>query len=287
MQFLKSILLFCALILVFPVFSQDEEEGLPDLADDGPRFFVGANAGAYFANQGTANYYRGDTRYTFGVEWIWQGQNPNGTTNYNYENIKASLGDLDFSLGELPDSMKYKPGMLIGLNLGYMVSQRSGIFADVNIVTLKMTEVVTLWLEDPNNPFVEPTIHQATLTGEEKRLNVTLGYRHLFPTSSPQAAPYIEIGASFNNTKPTENKFHVNSLSYSILPPENSSYYGPQKQGGSGYGGVLGAGLHYKMNNNFRFDLGFNLKMEKIYLLPEIEQKFALNGSIYLRFLFL
>lgn len=291
MNWFKSLVLLLVFGVAVTANAQDDFDEFSDepisLADESPRFFMGANVGAYFANRETAKYYKGSDDYTFGVLWIWNGANPNGTTNRNYDIIRTELGELDFVLGELPDSIRYKPGLITGLNMGYMLNERSGIFMDINVVKLNLVDVVTLWLTDPNNQLQEPTIYQATLIGEEKRLSINLGYRAIFPGDNPQAAPFLEIGANFNNTKPTKNELHIGSLTYNIMPPENSTYYGPRKLGGSGYGALLGGGVHYKFNENFRFDFGGNLKMEKIVLLPEAEQRFALQFTLFARFIFL
>jgi hypothetical protein len=291
MNLFKGLVFLFAFGTAITAVAQDDFDADPDvlvpLSDDAPRFYMGANVGAYFANRSTAEYYNGDGSNTFGVEWIWTGNNPNGTVNRNYDNIKTELGELEFELGELPDSMRYKPGLITGVNMGYMLNARAGIFLDVNIVKITLVDVVTLSINDPNNQLLEPTIQQTTLIGEEKRLSINLGYRAIFPGANPQAAPYLEIGANFNSTKPTKNELHIGNLTYDILPPENSSYYGPQQLGGSGIGGLIGGGLHYKMNNNFRFDLGGNVKMEKIVLLSEIEQGYAVQFTLFARFLFL
>lgn len=282
--------LFFAFTCVTPAFSQDDlDDGWDDDAvedEEGPRFFVGANVGGYFANQSTAKYYNGDGTYTNGVAWIWQGVNVNGTTNVNYDRIRLALGDRDFELGQTPDSMRYNPALLTGLNVGYMFTAKSGVFLDVNIINLKLVDAVTLFVEDGNNQFSEPIIYQATINGEEKRLSVNLGYRQLFG-EHPRAWPYLEIGGVFNSVRPSQNQVIIENLTYNILPAVNNGFNAPTRLGGTGFGAMLGGGLHYKMNPKFRFDIGLNLKYEKIALLPEAQREYNLQTVLFVRFLFL
>lgn len=268
-------------------YSQDDFDDFEEVDEDAPRFFMGVNVGGYFANRNTAKFYSGTGAYNGGysIEWIWNGQNPNGTTNLNYDRIFQALGDRDFELGETPDSMRYNGSLVYGVNMGYMFNKRSGLFLDVNIANLELVDVFTLFVNDPNNFFEEPVIVQGTITGVEKRLSVNLGYRQLFGNHE-RAFPYLEMGVNINSTRPESNEVFIEDLRFSILPPQNNGFNAPVRYGGSGVGAILGGGLHYKFNEKFRFDLGLNFKYERIKLIVD-EEPLRLQQTLFARILFL
>lgn len=254
---------------------EEEEMGYPDSG-----WYLAGTLGGFFANSGTADFYRGDGQY--GINWIFSHQ-------VYQDQIKRVLGldQQDFYLGELPDTttMRYQPGFILGGNGGFRFNENSAIFFDVNITTLKIQDIFTIYVDDPIN--FEPIIHQAGITGEEKRLQINLGYRQLFGDSETSRW-FMEIAGSFNDTEVRSNEIHIENLTYSVVRPvvPNSPTQIQFITGGSSFGGVLGGGLNYRMNKDFAFDLGAHLRFEKIILDRNEVAQLQSQWMLFCRFIF-
>ncbi len=268
-------LMVTGLFFVFHGFAQESHEA--EESSFNP-WFIGGTGGAYFAHNSSASFYNGTG--TYGINWIF------GIQHYS-DQIKAQLG-LDqqaFYLGEVPENMTYRPGFTIGLNGGYRFNKASNFFFDLNITTFKLKDVYTIYVDDPIN--FEPTIYPQVIIGEEKRLHINIGYRHLFGGSQTRA--FLEVAGSFNDFEVMSNTISVGNISYNLIRPviPNNPHQNIQFQtGGSGIGGVAGAGIHYKMNNDFSFDFGLHARMDKVVLNPNIENVYKPQFVAFTRIIF-
>jgi len=250
------------------------------------KFFIGVNAGGYFANKKTANFYNGGT--INGISRILN-------TTYYRDQIDQELS-YDWSFGEFPGQMKYSAALQLGVHLGFHVSDNFALIGDVDIINLKTQDYVTFLIDDPNNGSPEPTIETMPILGEEKRLNFNFGFQNYL---SKENNTFVYWSMAFNatSTKFIDNTLKIRNLStYYIgdplwigsVNPNNGtviSENGRTKPGGTGFGGLIGMGVKFKFNEQFVFDLGYNLIYTTIKL-SDYDSEFKQRGvqhSLFLR----
>ena len=233
--------------------------------------------GALFANDESSRFYNG--RNAYGIDWILSVQT-------YYDQIYQNVGQRDFWVGEYPDSVQnYRAAFTIGANGGYLFNNRTGIFFDCSITTLKTADIWLIFVDDPVN--FEPLVTNADIVGEEKRLMIDLGLRQMLG-DSPTGNFFIELGASFVNTKVVKNEIHINTLTYNLLRPTipNNPNSINIQSGGSAVGGFGGIGLNYRLNPNFSVDLGLHLRFDKIILDPAIDNPYRLQNLLFCRLVY-
>lgn len=221
-------------------------------------FFLGVNLGGYFANKNTAYFYNGNT--TYGVDRILRTQ--------VYEDQIQQEFQYSYEFGEYPQLMKYQTSFLVGGHLGYRTSETFNLFADIDVINLKLEDVVTFEIDDPSNNqngVIGPTIEQAILRGEEKRFNVNLGFQSIFHNQG-QLKAYFSMAANFTYTQFANNTLTIRQLSpYYIGNPTWNISGGVKPQGG-GIGAVAGLGFKYRFNDQVLFDVGYNAYYANIKL---------------------
>jgi hypothetical protein len=114
-------------------------------------FFFGLNVGTKLANKNYAIRYTG----------LYQNQLELALfTQYNYNQIYTLLGDKNFYLpyDAYPTNMRYTPGILTGVTLGYQVGPNFQMSLDGNFNKLKVRDAFTIVVEDPSNWTSEPVI---------------------------------------------------------------------------------------------------------------------------------
>ena len=278
--------LFLLLMCLFS-FAGSAQEVLTDDVDDDAEpsegfpssgFYIGGTGGAFFAHGGTASFYSGQGQY--GINWVLSIQ------QYR-DRIKQELGldQQDFTMGQFPDSMTYRPAFTIGLNGGVRLNESSALFFDLNITNIKLQDVFTLYVDDPIN--FEPIIHQAGITGEEKRLNINLGYRQLLGTNE-KARPFLELAATFNNTEVVSNEIIIENWRYSLVRPVNPTNPAQIQfiTGGSAFGGLVGGGFTALMNKDFAIDFGAHMRFDKIIVDRNIENTIKPQWLLFARIVY-
>jgi hypothetical protein len=250
------------------------------------KFFIGVNAGGYFGNKKTANFYNGGT--VNGISRILN-------TTYYRDQIDQELS-YDWSFGEFPEQMKYSVALQLGVHLGFHVSDNIAIIGDVDIINLKTQDYVTFLIDDPNNGSPEPTIETMPILGEEKRLNFNVGFQN-YLSKENNTFVYWSMALNATSTKFVDNTLKIRNLStYYIgdplwigsINPNNGtviSENGRTKPGGTGFGGLIGMGVKFKFNEKFVFDLGYNLIYTTIKL-SDYNSEFKQRGvqhSLFLR----
>ncbi len=252
---------------------------------------IGVNIGTYKANKyNTIRYDGSDVEYDYSLDVQYHlDLNPNHP-NSIYQQIRQSYGDLDFSLtnDSYPRDMRYKFGLEFGGHLAYKTDESSMIFVDVNFANLTTTDAFTFEVDDPATQTSQPDIKVESIVGEEKRLNINLGY-HIGLGDNPDATPYLELGGNLASTRMVENYLVVQDKKYTLSRYSRNlsqnSIYRNVDFGGVGFGGFIGGGFRYRMSSKFVFDFGGNMLFTKINLGPEFYQKFKPHGSFYFRIL--
>jgi len=253
-------------------FAQDWEDEEEEEEESSP-FFVGINAGAFFANNNTAAIYTGSSDLTdYGIDYILDIQNykPVFDAYFDYNN---------YTVEETPQNPTYKTAFNIGLHAGVNVSKINNIYIDINYATLKFEQVFTIAIDDPVNQSIQPTYEQFPILGEEKRININLGTQlSLYKESKTNI--YWAIFGNFNSIELERNYFVIDGREYEIIHSNpQMPYVAP---GGIGYGGGSGLGIQYKLTDNIKADLTYNLYYIKTKMNENI-QGFGLNHGITFR----
>ena len=272
---------FCVLSIVIS-HSQELEKSSLELK----KFFIGVNAGGYLGNKKTANFYNGADAN--GLSRVLN------TTVYR-DQIDQELA-YDWYFGEFPEQMRYSVALQLGVHLGYHLSDGFALIGDVDIINLKAQDFVTFLIDDPNNGLPEPTIETKPILREEKRLNFNFGFQNYL---SQENNTFVYWSMAFNATS---TRFVGNTLKVRNLPdyyvgdplwigsvnPNNGTVIndrGRTRPGGTGYGGLMGGGVKFKFNEQFVFDLGYNLIYTTIKL-TDYDSVFKERGvqhSLFLR----
>ncbi len=268
------------------------EEIDPETIDDGPglvrirNFYFGITAGSLFANKHTTRRYDGsDIEYDNVYDFSFQ-------TYINqqviYKQIFNDLGQRDFSIGEYPENMRYKPSVTLGLSTGYYFSEATAAFIEVNVSRLKIIDALTLNVVDAGSTLSEPIIEIAAITGKEDRMDI-IGGLHSDFTYGERLMFYGEVGGILNSTRARYNDVVVKGRTYVLTSynKNNSSAYPGADWGGLGYGFMFGLGVRYKFNKEASFDLGASMYLQKINLGPEALQKLKPQFLFYIRGLWL
>lgn len=267
---------YCTLLAVMVfmgsgLWAQDDEFEVV-MAKAEPGLVLGATLGYYISNNATANYYNGS-----GINNI-----ENVIYNaYNYPRIYEALGNLDFTMGDYPESMSYNSSISLGGFVGYRTASPFTPFLEMGITNFKLADAFTLILDDPSTGTTEDDIEVAEVRGGEKRLDFSLGSFYYF--QGDRLLPYAEFGVNFNYAELTSNEIYIRSWHYSIQRATNP----PTVQGGFGYGAFAGIGAQYRMNARNSFMLGARVDYKSINMVEEGE-KATLNLHVlpYLRFMF-
>lgn len=250
--------------MMFTTFSQDEEE-----TESGANLKIGVNVGGYFANDSSAFLYNG--YYTnFGIPYIF--------SNANYKNQLINYFKYSYSLYSLPQNIKYRPAMNIGIHLA-LENKGNALYMDVNFAQLEIQDQFTVAVDDPNNNSPEPTYDQIPIFGHEKRLNVNLGYKTQF-YEEDKIGVYWPLFANINSVQMIDNYIVIGTNKIPIL--HNLPNQPNVKPNGIGFGGGTGLGATYKINDKFTFDLSYNLIYTKIHY-DSVINYFGLNQSILFR----
>lgn len=232
------------------------------------RYTYGLNIGAYFANDGTANYYNGSGHHNLEASINRQ---------HNYNRIRESLG-YDFSLHALPQDMGYSPAMMIGVFGTIYMGERTGVLGEFNYTRLEAEDYFSLELDRPS--FIEgDNVYLFPLKGTEERSEIRLGIQHTAEAIGASTHPFFEAGLSFINTRVRENSARIKGRSYNVRNISDTYY--DFRDDGIGYGAFATLGLRLDIGENYAMALGANSSFVNITLGEN--DSFYPNYSIFTR----
>ncbi len=242
---------------------EDEEE-----APRGIRYTYGLNLGAYFANDGTANYYNGSGPHSLEAAINRQ---------HNYNRIRESLG-YDFSLHALPQDMGYSPAMMVGVFGTIFIGNRTAVHGEFNHARLEAEDAFSLKLDRPS--FIEgDNVYLFPLRGSEERTEIRLGLQHTSEAAGSTVHPFFEGGMSFVNTRVRQNNARIEGRSYSIRNISDTYY--DFRDDGIGYGGYGTVGLRLDIGDIYAMALGATGSFINLNLGEN--DAFHINYSIFAR----
>ncbi len=234
----------------------------------GIRYTYGLNMGAYFAHDGTANYYNGSGRHSLEAAINRQ---------HNYNRIRESLG-YDFSLHALPQDMGYSPAMMVGIFGTIFIGERTAVLGEFNYARLEAEDAFSLELDRPS--FIEgDNVYLFPLRGSEERAEIRLGLQHTSEATGSTVHPYFEGGMSFVNTTVRQNTARIEGRSYSIRNISDTYY--DFRDDGIGYGGYGTVGLRMDIGEAYALALGATGSFINLNLGDN--DAFHLNYSIFAR----
>ncbi|MEZ4922152.1 MAG: hypothetical protein R2780_03165 [Crocinitomicaceae bacterium] len=234
---MRSSILLLFLTFTLSLYSQDE-----DKAEQ--RFFLGVNVGVKIANKNYAARYAG---------WYQdQLRNALGIGNINtYNAIYQLLGQKDFILPSdivaFPTIVRYTPGLITGVTLGYKLSPNLQIGLDADFNKLRVLTGYSIQVIDPSITVTQEQYRTGIIVGQESRFNGRFNF------------DYIVEGDQFNFIAGISGLFHAWRIdSHIAYFPDNSGIQIPlfsvhdptnnftKKTSGLGWGGGLNAGIEHR-----------------------------------------
>lgn len=223
------------LFFAFEAFSQEEKQERHSWWE------YGINVGGFIPDNYSANFYNGD------------GDNDitRVLCNDRYdEEISAELGYYNYSLGGLPQNMKYSMELMPGLHVEYHRDSSMSYFVNFQYVKLQTSDVFRIDLKIQDETFDDYVL--GDIYGSEERVYIDMGIRKIIPIDE-KTSVYLMGGLNINNTTVEENKINIGRLTYSIKTnyrqdPTDPGY--PEleynfKQGGIGFGVLFGGGAKF------------------------------------------
>jgi hypothetical protein len=255
---MKYFLLLLFIITSSINYSQSKEEEEED--DIKGTVFFGLNIGAFKANNKTAQIYSGNVT-NYGVNFYFN--------NIFYQPELDQYFKYNYRISSFPnpETIRYRTTFNVGGHGGINIDESIAIYADINIVNIKVEDVFTVEIDNPNDPTLtgNQQLEQIPIFGEESRTNLNLGIQANFYSEGPVKA-YFNLFGNVNNTKLEENYFVINGNRYAIYHNalENGitsngqiAFQQTVPPGGVGYGGGAGLGIKYKFNEKFTFDANY------------------------------
>jgi hypothetical protein len=220
---------------------------------DFKRWFYGFNSGAYFAHPSTANYYNGtgDHNVEKALNLI-----------YNRDRLIRGVNEIiqDFSIGELPESMQYSPGIQVGFFGGLSLNRSLAVMAEFNYARIRVADKFTLYT-DKFTSTSEPYILVSDIYGREERIDLRIGFNYTFFTRKT-FHPFIGSGINITDVKVLENKVGISGMEFSIRDI-TEDYYGVRDYG-MGLGQYSEAGLQFEVNESFSLKMGASISFSRI-----------------------
>lgn len=250
-------------------------------------FFAGVNVGVKFANKNYAQRYNGV--YQAKLEQTIYQQN-------NYDRIYTALGDKNFQLpyDAYPANIRYSPGLVTGVTVGYKISPNLQANIDANFSKLKVRDVFSIEVFDPANSTSQEQYQLGELYAEESRFNGRFNFDYIF---HQEKVNYI-LGLSgiFTAWRIDQHIAIFRDLQMPLFSAHNPNNNIVNKISGSGWGGGLNLGIEYRVNEKIVAQLMYQPYMTRVdYFNTKntienlgsayVPDKFRLEHDLTLRFL--
>lgn len=248
-------------------------------ASGGLQFSYGLNAGVYFANDATANYYNGSGRNNL-EKAIGKEHNI-----HNYNRIREALGGYDFEFpGEphdyLPQSMSYSPSMAVGVFGMLHFNQRISLHSEFNFSRLRLQDQFSLRIKRGDPGFIGHDIERFNIIGSEERSDIKLGLQFIHRSTRNEVHPYFEFGLNMISTRVRENRVQIAGNSYSILNLTDRRY--GFRDDGISFGTYAGGGLMIDIGRSNALAIGATANYASINL-GDYKNRYHMNYSFFLR----
>jgi hypothetical protein len=225
----KYLILLCGLI-VFSGNSYSQKD---------QTLFFGVNVGAKLANKNYALRYSG----------AYQDELYNSLINPIHQNeLYMRLGDKTYYMpyDSYPTNIRYSPGLVTGVTLGYQVSPNFQMSLDGNFSKLKVKSNFTIVVEDPSNWTSEPVIELGTLYAEESRFDGRYNLDYVF--DGGKAKFILGVSGIFTAWRIDEHFASIRDYNMQLFSKFNPTNNFNNKVSGMGWGGGINIGCEYRVN---------------------------------------
>lgn len=280
----KHILCVFSLWQAMVVSAQDGEQRADGPAEKKGLMF-GLNVGYLLPNDEPATFYDGTPKEPGFLDLneflgLW----------FVRDQVINTLGDraANFRLSEYPQDYRYNNALSIGGHVRYQFNWTHAVVADMNFARLRSGGVFVI--EHPDNTGVtQPVYESFEITGEEDRMNLSLGYQVALGAPS-EFGVHLEFGPMLTSVRVRNNQIRIGDGTYSILraqtvglaPDQLITSPIPTVTSLGGYG-QLGANLEF---HKFTVDLALRVSLEKIALYEGQEANYRPSYLPFLRFVY-
>jgi hypothetical protein len=206
------------------------------------------------------------------------------------DQVINTLGDraANFRLSEYPQDYRYNDALAIGGHVRYQFNWTHAVVADMNFARLHSGGIFVI--EYPNNTgATQPVYENFEITGEEDRMNLSLGYQVALGAPS-EFGVHLEFGPMLTSVNVRNNQFRIGDGTYSILRAQTVGLAPDQLITGpiptvtslGGYG-QLGANLEF---HKFTVDMALRVSLEKIALYKGQEARYRPSYLPFLRLIY-
>ena len=272
-------IIFAALMLASSVATADEKEVPPGPAP--AKRYTGlsvfANAGAFWADNNTANFFSGRPENantinrvlhsnTYGQQ-IWQRLVTNGLISPSAISSYNQLQVVEYA------NMYYRTSYQIGMGIRYDYTSGFGWLLRFDLARLGILGAFNL--SSNNGTGILTNNHQyirCGIAGREDRINIDFAILKAIPLTYTVDLE-LDLGLNLNNCKVKENLMEIDGATYSILdvwdgqsPDAGIVSYNYINQGGIGYGVFMSALLAYRIPSVGAIRLGYTCYHAKTVL---------------------
>jgi hypothetical protein len=231
---MKKLILLFSILISTQSFSQDENEV-------GQRFFLGVNVGVKFANKNFANRYGGwyqDQLRTF-----------LGIGNINtYNAIYETLGQKDFILPSdidaFPTVVRYTPGLITGVTMGYKISPNLQFGLDANFNKLKVISGYSIQVIDPSITISQEQYRTGYIYAEESRFNGRFNIDYIF--NDAPLNYIVGVSGLLHAWRIDEHTASFESHQIPLFSKHNPANNISNRTAGMGWGFGLNVGVEYR-----------------------------------------
>lgn len=175
------------------------------------------------------------------------------------------LGQKDFFLDYtgFPTVVRYQPGLLTGITVGYKLSPNLQIGIDADFSKLKVLTGYTLQVIDPSITVSQEQYRQGEITGEESRFNGRFNIDYIIE-GSPALNYIVGVSGVFSSWKMDSHIAYFDSHQiplFSVHNPANNTI-GPKTRG-MGWGFGLSAGIEYRFSDKIVGQLMYQPYMQR------------------------
>lgn len=206
------------------------------------------------------------------------------------DQVINTLGDraVNYRLSEYPQEYRYNNALSIGGHARYQFNWTHAVVADMNFARLRSAGIFVI--EYPDNTGVTQPIYESfEITGEEDRMNLSLGYQVALGVPSAFGV-HLEFGPMLTSVRVRNNQLRIGDRTYSILRAETVGLAPdqlitspiPTVTSLGGYG-QLGANLEF---HKFTVEMALRVNLEKIALYEGQEANFRPSYMPFLRLIY-
>lgn len=249
------------------------------VADDGKPpsrgLSIFANAGGYWADRVTANFYSGRPGNDNTIDRVLHSNTYGQQIWANLRNqrlITDAVGSYEqLQVVEYPD-MYYRTSYQIGVGIRYDYASRFGWLLRFDLAKLQAVGAFNLSASGGASVLGSNQYVRCQMLGQEDRINIDLALTKTVSLSHVLDLE-LNLGASLINTKVQDNMMEIGGAAYSILniwdsrvPDEGVEGYQYINQGGIGYGVFVSALLGYTLPGIGALKVGYTCYQSKTVL---------------------